>query len=393
MNRKIDLGEDKNLVKPDKKAAKKPQLAFLMDDLPKSGEEALLEARTASWGQWINSEPLVTGYVDDNGASYLFYISENLRKKVVLLDVWDYTLLPCRRSLSYVLEWHKRYSSAGLVTIGVHAPLFEFAKDRKRIEDAVRDLGITYPVVLDNNFHIWRSLENRYWPRRVLFDAAGKTCQDVVGEGQYIELEKTIQLLLREQSPGLACPPVLRPLRASDQLDYEDKEVTSEIFFGQRWNSRLGNSGTPVPASDEFEYKDETGGAYAPDLPYLDGMWVHSQESIYGGANKKGEIKLTIKFTGTDVYIVAGNRSKNTGDIAQPLRLLVTVDGRIPSDEIFGEDVSYNEQRKCMVTLRGQRLYHVASRLEYGLHELKLHVEENVSDTMELYALFFEHRG
>jgi hypothetical protein len=42
------------------------------------------------------------------------------------------------------------------VVIGVHAPEFAFEKDEANVRRAVHDLGVTYPVALDNNLKIWR---------------------------------------------------------------------------------------------------------------------------------------------------------------------------------------------------------------------------------------------
>ena len=149
MLRKIDVGIDKNLFIIDPKQARKPQLKFLADDIPKTPDESISEARKIGIPNWIISEPLLAGHVDDEGQAYLFFITDTLKKKVINLEIWDHTLLPCRRSLSYSLEWHRRYGHSGLLTIGIHSPLFEFSKEKRLIMDSVRELGIPYPIVLD----------------------------------------------------------------------------------------------------------------------------------------------------------------------------------------------------------------------------------------------------
>src|SRR5262249_34035564 len=156
---------------------------------------------------------------------------------------------------------------------GIHSPFFEFGKDKKNILDAVKDLGLQYPVVMDNNFDIWRSLENRFWPRRVLIDSQGRINMDMAGEGGYGEFEKSIQVLLRELSTGLACPPVMKPARRADDEEYEVPPTTLEIFFGMKRNPRLGNAQTPAGAGVEVQYKDDSAGSCAADLPYFEGPW------------------------------------------------------------------------------------------------------------------------
>ncbi|MBI3555659.1 MAG: hypothetical protein HY074_05310 [Deltaproteobacteria bacterium] len=391
MLRKIDIGMDKNIFIVDPKQAKKPQLKFLADDIPKTPDESISEARKISIPNWINSEPLLTGHIDDDGQAYLFFIADTLKKKVINLEIWDHTLLPCRRSLSYSLEWHRRYGHSGLLTIGIHSPLFEFGKDKRLIMDTVRELGIPFPVVLDNEFEIWRSLENRFWPRRLLLDGTGKTHLDVVGEGHYAEIEHTIQLMLRDLSPGLPCPPILKPLRQIDDPDYVIPSTSSEIFLGLKKNMRLGNSNAFKAPAEEIIFKDDAEGNYPLDAPYLDGGWLATSESIYGTPHK-GDIKLTMKFAATDVYLVARSRSKNPIDVPQGTKVQVLVDRKSVTDDKAGSDIAINELRRSVLVARDPRLYHLATRLDpHGTHELTLTIEEDSLHTIEIYGLFFEH--
>ena len=138
-------------------------------------------------GQWLNSPPLTR---------------ENLRGKVVLVEFWTYGCINCRHTLPYVKAWSDKYSAEGLLVIGVHTPEFAFEKDRGNVERAVRDLGITYPVVMDNEYEIWNSYQNRYWPAQYLMDAQGQIRHKHFGEGAYQETENMIQKLLAEARQG-----------------------------------------------------------------------------------------------------------------------------------------------------------------------------------------------
>ena len=64
------------------------------------------------------------------------------------------------RTLPYVKAWSAKYRQDGLLVIGVHTPEFGFEKDKDNVERAVRDLGITYPVVMDNQYEIWNAYKN-----------------------------------------------------------------------------------------------------------------------------------------------------------------------------------------------------------------------------------------
>jgi hypothetical protein len=37
----------------------------------------------------------------------------------------------------------------------------------------MKDLGINYPVAIDNEFKIWRAFNNEYWPAHYFADAQG----------------------------------------------------------------------------------------------------------------------------------------------------------------------------------------------------------------------------
>lgn len=132
---------------------------------------------------WLNSSPLLL---------------TNLKGKVVLVDFWTYTCINCIRTLPHLTSWYEKYRDLGLVIVGVHTPEFEFEKDTKNVTHAIQDFNIKYPVVQDNDFSIWNSYSNRYWPAKYLIDANGVIRYTHFGEGKYDETEKMIQTLLQE---------------------------------------------------------------------------------------------------------------------------------------------------------------------------------------------------
>src|SRR3954447_516200 len=143
--------------------------------------------------RWVNAMPLTP---------------EALRGKVVLVDFWEYTCVNWIRTSPYVKAWNREYSTLGLVVIGVHAPEFEFGKRAENIDRGIRDHGLTYPIAVDNEFAIWRSLGNDAWPAKYLFDGQGKLVKRWVGEGRYDEIESEIRRLLVAADPGVRLPPV-----------------------------------------------------------------------------------------------------------------------------------------------------------------------------------------
>jgi AhpC/TSA family len=129
----------------------------------------------------------------------------------VLVEFWDFARVNSLRTLPYLKEWHERYREAGLRVIGVHAPGYSFGRDRDTVARAVERLEITYPVLLDPDFAVWRLYGNQGWPGRYLFDKASRLRFVHYGEGDYDGTERAIgQCLDIEVEP-------MEPLRPEDE--------------------------------------------------------------------------------------------------------------------------------------------------------------------------------
>jgi hypothetical protein len=99
-------------------------------------------------------------------------------------------------------EWHTKYANQGLVIIGVHSPEFDYEKDPNNVQAAIAELGVEYPVALDNDYATWRAYGNHYWPASYLIDKAGHIRRLQIGEGGYLQTEAAIQALLAESAPS-----------------------------------------------------------------------------------------------------------------------------------------------------------------------------------------------
>jgi hypothetical protein len=95
--------------------------------------------------------------------------------------------------------WHGQYGERGLTIVGVHSPEFIWEKSHDRVVAAVRELGIKYAVVQDNDFAIWKRFGIRAWPTAVLIDKKGIIRYHHIGEGAYEETEAMIRHLLIEE--------------------------------------------------------------------------------------------------------------------------------------------------------------------------------------------------
>ncbi len=142
-----------------------------------------------------------SGFVNTDGKPIT--LAQYKGKKVVLIDVWTYSCINCQRTLPYVKAWYDKYKDQGLEIVGLHTPEFSFEKVQKNVEDAVKRDGITYPVVLDNDYATWNAYGNQYWPRKYLVDIDGFIVYDHIGEGNYDETEKAIQKALGDRAQAL----------------------------------------------------------------------------------------------------------------------------------------------------------------------------------------------
>ena len=134
---------------------------------------------------WLNSEPQRLA---------------DLKGKVVLVEFWTFGCYNCQNVEPYVKQWADTYKDQGLVVIGVHSPEFSFERDVTNVKQYMQEHQIGYPVVIDNEFTIWKRYRNRYWPAMYVIDKQGIIRYIKIGEGGYQETERRIQALLAEAS-------------------------------------------------------------------------------------------------------------------------------------------------------------------------------------------------
>jgi hypothetical protein len=117
---------------------------------------------------------------------------------VVLVSFGTYTCINWIRSLPYVRAWADKYTGQGLTVVGVQTPEFEFEGDLDNVGRAIKEMDVRYPLVVDNDYAVWRGFDNHYWPALYFADAQGRIRHHHFGEGEYEESEMVLQTLLRE---------------------------------------------------------------------------------------------------------------------------------------------------------------------------------------------------
>jgi len=236
---------------------------------------------------WLNSEPLTAA---------------GLHGRVVAVDFCTYSCVNWLRTVPYRRAWARRYEDAGLVVVGVHAPEFSFEHDLGNVRRALDGLGIAYPVVIDNDFAIWRGFSNRYWPALHLVDESGRIGFHHFGEGAYEQIERAIQEqlgiggeLTRVDAGGVA--------QAADW----DAVASPETYVG---HPRGQASYRPAPA-----------GQLGLNQWTVEGGWTHEQESAVVDAAGGS---LAFRFHARDLNLVL------TPPPGAAAEFTVRLDGRAP---------------------------------------------------------------
>ena len=137
---------------------------------------------------WINSKPLSV---------------EDLRGKVLLIDVWTYGCWNCYQSFPWLRGVEEKFSGQDFQVIGIHTPEFDREKVRESVVKKVEEFMLHHPVMMDNDFAYWRSLRNRYWPAYYIVDKKGNIRDAFIGEThkgdrRAKKIERLIAKLLKE---------------------------------------------------------------------------------------------------------------------------------------------------------------------------------------------------
>lgn len=284
----------------------------------------------------------------------------DLKGKVVLVDFWTYTCINCIRTLPYVTSWYDKYHDKGFVVVGIHTPEFEFEKNTKNVENAIKQYKINYPVGQDNNYATWNNYSNQYWPAEYLIDAQGNIRRTHFGEGEYDQMEEAIQKLLKENGQTAKMPLDTMP----DQTPRE--QISPETYLGSARmayyypGGRVGNGTQKFILSQNIPKNSFSFG----------GEWAIADES--SRAISKGV--LTLNFYAKNVYLVL-KPGTDTGKVE------VLLDGKVVGKANAGADV--NEYGDVLVDT--DKLYHLIKLPEYGEHTLQL----KFSDGVEAFAFTF----
>jgi cytochrome c biogenesis protein CcdA/thiol-disulfide isomerase/thioredoxin len=295
-------------------------------------------------GPWFNSGPL------DLGA---------LRGKVVLVDFWTYSCVNCLRTIPYLKAWYSAYKDKGLVIVGVHSPEFAFERVPTNVSKAIRDLGVAWPVVSDNDYSQWGAYKNQYWPAHYFIDAKGRVRYWHFGEGEYEKSEEVIKALLAEAGAKVA--------GSVSPGEYALASGTPETYLGYLRGKGLVSAVKPV-ADSPADYRP----ARVPGIGEwsLSGSWTIAGEFIRPDSGAGPATRVELGFESKDVYLVVEPEGEGG-------RIGVFLDGAAApaTDDVAGGVLKPDSGR----------LYHLVALKESGVHRLRL----DVKGGMRLFAFTF----
>jgi cytochrome c biogenesis protein CcdA/thiol-disulfide isomerase/thioredoxin len=219
---------------------------------------------------------------------------KSLRGKVVLIDFWAYSCINCQRAIPHVVGWYHAYRDSGFEVIGVHTPEYAFEQVPGNVAQGAADLGITYPVALDNGYSTWTNYRNSYWPAEYLVDASGTVRHIKFGEGDYGVTEKLIRQLLGDAQPGVKLPPPVDAPDTTPQIG-----LTPETYFAVGKVVNYAGGGVYDEGSATYQYP----AALKANSFALTGPWSLD----YQGATADGDNSaIELNYQAKNVYVVAG---------------------------------------------------------------------------------------
>ncbi len=239
--------------------------------------------------------------------------------KVVVVDFCTYTCINWLRTLPYVRAWAQKYTQ-GLVLIGVHTPEFAFEHNLANVRRAVQQMKIEYPIVIDNDYAIWRAFSNEYWPALYFIDARGRVRQHQFGEGEYGQSEMAIQRLLKEAG-------VDGPRDGVVAGDGSGVEAPADWASLKSPENYLGNGRTQNFVSPGGSELDRRRRYVAPSRLSLNqwalvGEWTMGRQAT---ALSSPNGRIVSRFHARDLHLVMGPPRQGG-----PVRFRVLIDGQPP---------------------------------------------------------------
>ena len=140
---------------------------YFANTYAKSANFDLPQFTQQSPDRWINTKPITV---------------EDLKGKVVLVDIWTYGCWNCYRSIPWLNSLEEKFPKEKFIIVGIHTPEFDHETEREKVIAKCEEFKVTHPVMMDNDFAYWKALRNRYWPTFYVADKSGVVKGVFIGE-------------------------------------------------------------------------------------------------------------------------------------------------------------------------------------------------------------------
>jgi thiol-disulfide isomerase/thioredoxin len=120
--------------------------------------------------------------------------------RVTIVDVFTFACINCQHVTPELRRLRAVYAPADLTLIGVHTPELPEERVHSNVVAALREQGIAWPVVYDDDHRLWDAFGVSAWPTQLVFDRHGRLRATIVGEGYDGELERVVHQLVGEHA-------------------------------------------------------------------------------------------------------------------------------------------------------------------------------------------------
>ena len=131
-----------------------------------------------------------------------------LRGKVVLLNLWTTWCPPCRDEMPSMERLYQKLRDRGFVLLAVS----QDEGGKAAVEPFVRDLGLTFPVLVDPEHQVGDRYQVWGYPESFIIDREGRVVERVIGPRdwtspqQVAALERLLETPVEQASAGGPTP-------------------------------------------------------------------------------------------------------------------------------------------------------------------------------------------
>ena len=315
----------------------------------RAGEAAAAGApgRSREWtaiergARWFHTQPLTFA---------------GLAGKVAAVQFGTFTCINWLRTLPYIRAWATTYKD-GLVMLGVNTPEFAFEHDPDEVGRALKRLRVEHPVVIDNDFGIWRAFDNQYWPALYILDGRGRVQYRHFGEGEYEATDRALQRLLTADGRVARHEPVAVEAGGVERPADWNSLRSPETYVGYERTERFASG--RIAAGRRRNYVVPT--RLSLNEWAVGGEWTFDKQ--HAGLHEPSG-RLAYRFHARDLHLVLGPPSSGGA-----VRFRVTLDGR-PPGTACGLDVD-EDGRGAVVEARLYQLIRQSAPVRECLFEIE----------------------